>query len=182
MKNIITILIKILFIITIFSQKSWSSNFDKNNPPSEIAKNFNKSHIIGQDRLTFFGFNIYDIALWSEDNVFSYDEKFAISIKYNKSFDEDDLVQRSIVEMRKNYNFSNAQENIFEKELLRVFNDIKKGDFKTVIFNPKSGTKFYHNSQFNGAIEDQDLSHKFVDIWLHKNSSYPKITQKLLGK
>jgi hypothetical protein len=175
----------LFFLIIFFLAKSnlvFAFNFDANNPSSEIVKNIRNAKLTGQDRLTFLGFKIYDISLWSESNYFSYDKKFAISIKYKKNFVKNDLIDRSIIEMRKNHDISDEQEIFFKKNMMRVFNDIKKDDTKTIIFDPKGSIKFYHNSNFNGTINDKGFARKFVDIWLHENSSYPQITKNLLGK
>ncbi len=169
-------------LIIFFSKNSLAIAFDDQIPPKEIAKNIDNPRLLGSDQLKFFGFKIYDIALWSQSEEFSYNQKFAISIKYNKFFGKDDLIDRSIVEIRKNYKISDQKEKDYKKDMLRVFNDVFKGDTKTVVYFPHGVLRFYHNSQFNGKIEDKEFAREFVDIWLHYNSSYPKITMNLLGK
>ena len=70
----------------------------------------------------------------------------------------------------------------YQNKLEEIFLDVKKGDRKTAFFNHKNGVKLYFNGKFAGAINDLVFAKRFFDIWLSDKSSYPKMTQAILGK
>ena len=148
----------------------------------EILNSINNPKLIGKSQLSFFGLKIYDIALWSEDDKFSYKKKFAINIKYKRNITKKELIDRSITEIKKTYEITNLEEKKYHQKLSKIFVNISEDDQKTVIFNPKIGVKLYFNSKLLGEIKDLDFARKFVDIWLSDESSYPKISKKLTGK
>lgn len=150
--------------------------------PKEIIKEISSPILIGKSQLKFFGFEIYEIALWGEKSEFSYTQKFAIKINYKKNFDKESLVERSIKEMKRVNFLTEDEERFYRSELNRVFLGVKKGDSKTALYLPQNGVLLFHNSEFVGKISDQKLARRFVDIWLHEKSSYPEITKELIGK
>ena len=46
----------------------------------------------------------------------------------------------------------------------------------------ENGVKLYFNGKFAGEINDLIFAKRFIDIWLSDKSSYPKMTQDILGK
>lgn len=172
-----------IFLVNIVIFSFCTSTFAKRpSVPPEINNIFSEKYLVGYATLRYFGFTVYDIALWSEKLPFSYDNPFAITISYKLPFSSEDLSERSIEEMRRNYVVTKLEENFYNKQMLRVFRDIKRGDSKTAVFFPGQGLSMYHNSEFSGTVEDIIFARRFVDIWLHPNSSYPKVTNKILGK
>lgn len=151
--------------------------------PAEISANLKNVNLIGEYDLKVYGFNVYHIELWSESKKFSYQEKFAIYINYKLAFSVKNLVQRSIEEISRINNIKDQEllEN-YSKILNSVFRDVKKGDTKTVIYDEKNGAVLFFNGKKIGKIDDLKLARYFVDIWLSENSSYPKMTNKILGK
>lgn len=138
--------------------------------------------LIGSSEFRFFRLKVYDIFLWSKDANFSYDKTFAIQIKYSMNFSREDLVKRSLSEIKSLHKITSDEEISYSKQLTEIFNYVKKGDEKIAIFIPLNGVLMFHNNELTGKISDLKLARLFVDIWLDENGSYPKITKKLLGK
>lgn len=171
-------IISILFLIS-FSKSSLAINIQK--APVEVSLAIENPRMVGFGEYTFFGFKIYDIVLWNQTGRFNYRNNMAINIEYNKSFSKDDLIDKSIDEIKRNYEMSDLEEATFRKYMERTFLDIEKGDTKTAIFFPDEGLSLYHNSKFTGTIEDSQFARKFIDIWLHDKSSDSDLTKKLKG-
>lgn len=150
--------------------------------PKNLDQYILKPKLIGKATLSIFKIEFYDISLWSSSKDFSYEQPFAIHIKYKKNFSKKSLVARSIKEMKKNNNINSNQEAFYKNQLDQVFEDIKKGDNKTAIYLPNKKLTIYHNYKLVGDIFDQRLARLFVDIWLDKNSSFPNLTAQLLAK
>ncbi len=168
-------------LILLFSSHTYADNLVFKTP-DEIKTEMNRVYLIGSDILRFLGFRIYDVALFSEKNKFSYQNKFAININYKKSFDRQSLTDRSIDEIERNYDLKDSEISFYKKELNRIFSDVKNGDSKTALYLPNQGVKMFYNGRLNGIITDKKLARRFIDIWIHENSSYPDIARKLIGK
>ncbi|MBM5782092.1 MAG: hypothetical protein FJ368_01580 [Pelagibacterales bacterium] len=156
--------------------------FAQNTAPNEFGKICPQVYLIGSSDLNFLALKVYKISLWSEDKKFSYDKKFAIEILYNMNFSKEDLAKRSIEEIKKTTSISQEEEETYYQKLISIFSNIKKGDQKLAIFDPKNGVKLFHNHNLKGDISDLKFARLFVDIWLNENGSYPKVTKKILGK
>ena len=183
-KNITFNFIAIIFIVAL-SVNAYSKELsDKTQRalPQEIQVKLKNPILVGSATLNILIFDFYDIDLWAQTDQLDYNRIFAISIKYKKNFSKESLVSQSIKEMRKNSPVSAEQELRYKKDLNSVFMEIKPGDVKSAIFIPNSHLELYHNHEFIGNITDQRLARLFVDIWLNEESSFPKLTAKLIGK
>ena len=80
-------IIKSIFLILLITAKS------------SFASDFDNLKLIGKTPLSFLGFKLYDIELMGESSEFSYDQKLAIRIIYNKNFSKEELTETSIDEI-----------------------------------------------------------------------------------
>ena len=181
MKNFIKIFF-VLFLVSIYNLAAKTAIASEINIPPCLQNIIKDPAIVGSSEFKFFGIKVYDIFLWSENKNFSYNKIFAIQIKYKMNFGREDIVKRSISEIKSLHKISSDEEIIYTKQLTAVFNSVKKGDEKIAIFLPSDGVLIFHNNKLSGKISDLKLARLFVDIWLDENGSYPKITKKLLGK
>ena len=164
----------------VFAQEDFQENFS--NFP-EINENFPKPSRLGSHNLKVWGFNVYNIQLLSETKNFSYQNKSALVIKYQRDFAKKDLIQKSLEEISRINNINDeALLKNYQNKLEEIFFEVKKGDRKTAFFDPKNGVKLYFNGKFVGTINDLVFAKRFFDIWLSDKSSYPKMTQAILGK
>lgn len=149
----------------------------------EIIQNLVLPNLIGEYNLKVIGLNVYNIKLWSQNKKFSYDNKFAIEINYKMNFSRDNLVKRTIEEIKRIQNITDQNQLIvYHREFMKIFLDVKKGDCKVAIFTPQKGVELFFNHKSVGKITEPKLARYFVDIWLSKNSSYPKMTKTILGE
>jgi hypothetical protein len=173
----------VIFFVLIFSfSSSLLAQISQNEAPKCLKENFNPSFLIGSSQLRFLGFEVYQISLWSEKSKFSYDQKFAIQIRYHLAFSKDDLVEKSIDEISRLNKLDAEEESFYRLELNKSLRSVAKNDEKVAIFDPQKGVKILLNDKLIGEISDKKLARLFVDIWLDERGSYPKVTKKLLGK
>lgn len=156
------------------------------NPPEfypELYKISNKPNKIGNYDLKVFGLKVYKIELYCENSVFSFKNKSAIVINYQRKFLKENLIERTIQEIAR-INEIKDQELLssYKLKLQEIFFDVDKGDRKTAIFNPEDGVKLFLNGKLVGQIKDLIFAKRFMDIWLHEKSAYPKMTKAMLGK
>jgi hypothetical protein len=149
----------------------------------EISENLSKPSRLGVHNLVVWGFKVYNIQLLSETKNFSYQNKFAIVINYQRDFAKNNLIKKSLEEISR---INDINDKIllktYQNKLEEIFLDVKKGDRKTAFFDPKKGVKLYFNGKFVGEINDLIFAKRFIDIWLSDKSSYPQMTSAILGK
>ncbi len=110
-----------------------------------------------------------------------YSKDFSLIINYNQNIKSKNLVSTSIDEIKKNYQISDQQIKVYNAKLNEIFPSVKTSDVIVAkYFADSKKTQFYHNNKSTGEIVEGDFSQKFLDIWLGKNASYPKMREQLL--
>ncbi len=140
--------------------------------------------LIGKQRLTYWGFQVYDARLWAlpgfkKDNFAA--QLFALELAYLRDFDAIDVAERSITEMRRSATISDAQAKTWTAEMVRVYPDFKKGDRVMGINKPGIGVSYLVNGKPTGDIRDTEFAGLFFGIWLSPKTSQPKLRSALLA-
>lgn len=140
--------------------------------------------LIGKQRLTYWGFQVYDARLWAlpgfkRDNITG--QPFALELAYLRDFDALDVAERSITEMRRSATISEAQAKTWIAEMMRVYPDFKRGDRVTGINRPGVGAAYLVNGKSTGEIRDAEFARLFFGIWLSPKTSEPKLRSALLA-
>ena len=143
-----------------------------------------QSRLVGKGRLTFYGFQVYDARLWSvagfrADNFSA--QPFVLELSYLRDFKNRAVAERSIHEMRRSANISDAQAATWIEEMMRAYPDIKKGDRVMGINKPGVGAAFLVNGKPTSEIRDAEFARLFFGIWLSPNTSEPKLRSGLLA-
>jgi hypothetical protein len=138
----------------------------------------------GKGRLTVWGFDVYDASLWVTPG-FKSDKltalPFALELAYLRDFTNTDIAERSIVEMRRSANISEAQAKAWTAAMLRVIPNVKKGDRIMGVYRPGTGAAFLVNGKSAGEIMDAEFARLFFGIWLSPKTSEPKVRSALLA-
>ncbi len=140
--------------------------------------------LIGKQRLTYWGFQVYDARLWAlpgfkRDNIAG--QPFALELAYLRDFDAIDVAERSITEMRRSATITEAQAKTWIAEMVRVYPDFKKGDRVTGLNKPGVGAAYLVNGKSTGEIRDVEFARLFFGIWLSPKTSEPKLRSALLA-
>ena len=91
LKLTLIFLMNFLYNNYVFAQENSQENL-LNFP--EINENFSKPSILGVHNLKVWGLKIYKIELLSQEKNFSYKNKLAIIINYQRDFTKDNLIKR----------------------------------------------------------------------------------------
>ena len=143
-----------------------------------------RARLIGQARLTVWGFDIYDARLWAPApfNAASFaGSALALELNYLRNFQAADIAERSLKEMRRSQPVSDAQAALWKAELLRVIPDVRKGDRITGVHRPGQGAAFWVNGRASGEVLDADFARLFFGIWLSPDTSEPRMREALLA-
>ena len=141
----------------------------------------------GQGQMRFFGLLIYDIRLWTRDKFEAAQlrsqwniQPVALELEYARNLSGAEIAKRSLVEMRRQAEITEAQAKNWLTEMEAAFPDVKSGDRISGIHAPASSTDFYVNGRLQRRIADADFSRLFFGIWLSPQSSEQGLRSKLL--
>jgi hypothetical protein len=135
----------------------------------------------GQGTLHYWGFSVYDAALWVPNQQrYSSDQPFALSLCYHREFEGSDIVKQTIKELD-TINAATAQQKEEMRRALTFFPTVKNGDTLTGVYDPIANTQFYFNGRLIGELTPA-LGALFFQIWLHENTSAPQLREQLLGR
>jgi hypothetical protein len=149
----------------------------------EIRSVLPSASLLGKARLTVWGFEVYDAALWGEPGFQAGDyaqHAFALELAYLRDLSGEAIAKRSLDEMRRIGSFTPAQAERWLGQLRSLIPDVKQGDRIVGIHRPGQGAVFYVNTQLAGELRDAAFAPLFFGIWLSPKTSEPKMRQALL--
>lgn len=176
-------LITALLLLTGWAGAAWAQSADAHQR-AEIQETLPQARLVGQGRLTFWGFQVYDARLWANPG-FAADgfatQPLALELSYLRSFDSQAVAERSISEMRRSAPVSDEQAEKWMAAMARVLPDVKKGDRVMGIHRPGVGASFWMNGKATGEIRDAAFARLFFGIWLAPTTSEPGLRSALLA-
>ena len=135
----------------------------------------------GQGLLRFFGLRIYQATLFSEHKSGEiFNSKFVLRIKYFRDFKGKDIAKISLKEMSRLDLIAKEKESVWLAWMEENIPDIKKNDVLKGVYLPEKGIVLHHNENLVATLSDKDFARSFFLIWLHENTSEPKLRQMLL--
>lgn len=137
--------------------------------------------VIGEKRLTYFIWDVYDASLLAPDGIFDETKEFALRLKYLRDVKGTDITKISLEEIKKQGLDDGVTLEKWKQEMNAIFPDIKKSDMITGIRDVSGHAVFYLNDKRLGAIKDKDFTKAFFDIWLGEKTTMPSLRQKLLN-
>lgn len=154
--------------------------FPMNALSSTAGKYISGPVLVGEGKLRFMFWDIYEAKLFAPEGEYKSDGNFSLKLKYFRDFKGVDIAEMSIKEMKKQgYTNSNKLQE-WEVLMKNIFPDVVNGSVLEGIFL-EGKTIFYHDDNKIAEINDKEFGHKFFDIWLSSKTSEPRLRKRLLG-
>jgi hypothetical protein len=137
-------------------------------PPPLIAEGF-VARRVGAGLLKWFGFEIYEAALWTPDGTFAAtyaDEPVAFTLSYRRSFSRDRLIDITRTAWRELALADAEQQQRWSLQLANIWVDVHRGSNMTTLVLPGGETRFYSADRMLGRIDDPAFGPAFLRIWL----------------
>jgi hypothetical protein len=138
----------------------------------------------GRQRLTAWGFDAYDAALWVAPGfrreAFAR-HTFALELTYLRAFAARDIVRRSVEEMARHGAAGTAVPDLWRRQLEAVIPSVAAGDRLLGVNRVGRGAQFFLNGQPVGEIADPRFAESFFAIWLGPGTSEPALRAGLLA-
>jgi len=148
----------------------------------EVLRYIEKPVLSGKGLLSFFLFDVYDIALWVEQKPWNYEQQFALSIHYKRNITRQEFIDTSIDELKNYYPFSKEVEKRYRDVLSNIMPSVSVNDRISAIYTKEKTLAFYKNGSHIGTIENKEFARMYVQIWLHPKVRYRDLRNALLGK
>jgi hypothetical protein len=153
-------------------------------PPPEVRSELPNARLLGSGRLTFLLFHVYDARLWAgpEFEVARYDQvPLALELEYARGFDNADIAERSIEEMRRSGPIAPEKATRWLSAMKQAFPNVAAGDRTTGVQVPGVAARYFVNGKFTGEIRDPEFTRLFFGIWLSTRTSEPRLREALLA-
>ena len=153
--------------------------------PPELRNRLPDAILAGQAKFTFWGFDVYQAALWVEPGFApaAFERHaFALELLYLRDFSNEQITKRSLDEMRRQGGVAPATLAAWQPLLQGAFPDIVKGDRIIGLHLPGSGAVFLTNTRQSGAVADETFARRFFAIWLSPQTSEPQLRSALLAR
>jgi hypothetical protein len=140
--------------------------------------------LVGQQRFTYWGFEVYDASLWASTAFVAEDwakQLLVLELRYLRDFKGTDIAQRSIDEMQGQRPLSATQQSSWSATLQNLIPNVRAGEHITGIYTPNKGMQLLHQDRVIGEWLDAELAQRFLGIWLAPETSQRKLRQQLLA-
>lgn len=136
---------------------------------------------IGEGRMTYMFWDIYDAALYAPNGAWQEDKPYALKISYLRNLDGEKIADRSVQEIRGQGFTDEDKLATWHAQMRKIFPDVSEGTSLTGVNTGTGETVFYKDNIEIGRIEDEKFSRAFFGIWLNEKTSAPSLRRKLLG-
>ena len=153
--------------------------------PAEVQAAIPGARQAGSGRLVYWGFDVYDAALWVGPGFRQDDyarHPLALELSYLRSFTALAIARRSLDEMRRMASIAPARATQWQRALANALPDVARGDRITGLYRPDSGAFFLINGAPAGEVRDPEFARLFFAIWLSPATSEPALRSALLAK
>lgn len=135
---------------------------------------------IGLAKLSVLWFDIYQAELSSETGVFEPDRSFKLTLTYLRNFTAETLIDETFAQF--STSITKQQALSWRQSLKQIWPDVTASDQISFIRTNEGDSQFFFNKHYLGTVKDKAFGKHFADIWLAKDSAYPKLAAKLKGE
>ncbi len=137
--------------------------------------------LVGEARMTYVLWDVYDDKLHATNNIWKASEPFALELKYLRKLKGGAIARRSIKEIQ-DQGFKNQKKlDIWLVKMENIFPDVDDTSTLIGLVDDNQHTTFYFNGSIIGNVADPEFTEQFFNIWLGAKTSEPKLREKLLG-
>lgn len=136
---------------------------------------------VGQGRLTYLLWDVYDATLYAPQGQWEKGEPLALQLSYLRDIEGKKIADRSAEEMRQQGLADEVKIATWHAQMKKIFPDVDEGMSLTGIYTDTGESVFYKDNVEIGRINDPEFSNAFFGIWLNEGTSSPDLRRKLLG-
>ncbi|MGS2720919.1 chalcone isomerase family protein [Paraglaciecola aestuariivivens] len=137
---------------------------------------------VGEAKLSVLFWDVYQSSLYTDSGQYhSHARPIALKLSYLMDIEAQELLKSTQQEWHK-LGLKPSQYKPWLTLLAEIFPEVTAGDTIVLLVNQQNISEFYFNQVLIGKIPDPQFGPSFLRIWLDKNSRYPKVRNRLIGK
>jgi hypothetical protein len=151
--------------------------------PAHVRQYAGDAPPAGTGRLTWYGFTIYDAALYAPpgfEPTAPMAHSFVLELTYARRLEGKGIADASRDEIKRLGLATAAQLSNWHEQMRRLFPDVEKGRRLAGVNVPGSGARFYFDGRFIGSIDDLAFARAFFAIWFDERTRAPQLRESLL--
>lgn len=137
---------------------------------------------VGGGVLTVLFMDIYKLNLYANEGHYSGRNDFVLEFEYLKPVSKSAIIDASINELTKPDDVTSTEIKFWKTILNKGIVDMNAGEVASVSFTNEGMVTFYSDDRIPVSFRAPKFAKGFSSIWLGKNTSRPRLRQKLLGK
>lgn len=137
--------------------------------------------MVGQGRMTFMLWHVYDAALYAPRGQYARGGDFALQLTYRQTIKGRDIADTSVEEMRRAGMRDEIKLAAWHTRMRDIFPDVKPGDVLTGVHLATGESVFCAQGREAGRIRDPEFGEHFFNIWLADTTRAPALRRSLLG-
>ena len=137
---------------------------------------------VGQGRLSYMLWDVYDVVLYAPGGDWQFDEPFALQLSYLRDIPGKKIADRSVEEIRAQGFTDEVRLADWHAQMSSFFPNVHEGVTLTGVYTNAGETIFYEDDRKIGHVKDPEFSRQFFNIWLSPQTSAPDLRRKLLGQ
>ena len=166
---------KIILKLSVFVISMAATNLTLADPTADLQ-------IVGEARLKFLFWQVYDSTLFSNSGTYKeLEPNLALKISYRRKISAEQLIRRTREEWQK-MSLLSSQTEEWLLSLAAILPDVNKGDLVILKVDEELASNFYFNGSFIGRLGSPAFTQAFLDIWLSEKGSYPELQRELTGQ
>ena len=148
--------------------------------PAEIGRAIPDAQQVGAARYQMLALTLFEAELWSPTGAFSWQQPFALSLTYRRSFSARAITGRALTEMTQRGGGTLQSLAPLRAPLEACFANVSAGDRITGVSTGANTARFYFNGAQTCELEWPGLRRTFFGIWLDGRSQ-PQFSARLRG-
>jgi hypothetical protein len=152
-------------------------------PAAHVRQHVGEARLAGTGRLTWFGFHVYDAALYVPPGFDLADagrQPFALELTYARRLEGKGIAEASRDEIARLGFGTEAQRARWHEQMLKLFPDVTRGQRLAGVNLPGIGARFYFEGRLLGSVDDPAFAQAFFAIWLDPRTRAPQLRENLL--
>lgn len=139
---------------------------------------------IGEGSYRYLFWHLYEARLASPDgkfNDYQQTSPLLLELTYQRDISKEQFIDATVEQWQKLGHTNEQQQASWAQTLALIWRDVKKGDRLAALLTEQGIVQFYLNDNDIGSVDDKAFAPAFFDIWLHPETSAPKLRNQLLA-
>lgn len=139
---------------------------------------------VGEGSYRYLFWQLYDARLATKSGDFDGYQQSApvlLELTYKRDITKQQFIDATVDEWQKLGHSSETQQQQWATQLQSLWQDVTEGDRLAALLLDDGRVQFYFNGVETGILADTAFGKAFFDIWLHPDTSAPKLRRQLLA-